>query len=186
MAVPPKEDYAEILDSARRIWNRSGNFLLISSTRVYSEQQGGNVNEESPIKEKSLLGLAENLALKDAGMVLRLAGLYDDDRGPHKTVHANKTIGGSPASFLNLIHTQDAAELALNCLLKGPPREIFLGCDNNPITRRKFVDLVCGIENDITFSVSDDLGKICNNERTRMALKWEPSRPSFESWWHER
>lgn len=182
VAVPPQEEYLTILSNAKSTWNRSGNFLLISSTRVYGEHSGKEVVENSPVNTDSLLYQAEDFALKAEGMVLRLAGLYDQTKGPHKKNQEKRKIASQPESFLNLIHTQDASDLVVQCLLYGLSQNIYLGCDGNPISRRHFADISFGKTTDLEFTMSDDLGKKCNNEWTKKVLSWNPRYKSFEEW----
>ena len=61
---------------------------------------------------------------------------------------------------------------------------IFLGCDNNPLSRQEIMELV---EKSGKFSkkfdrftgTSDPLGKKLNNSKTREEIGWEPKYSSF-------
>lgn len=62
---------------------------------------------------------AEEAILTRQGSVLRLAGLYDERRGPHTFWLKNGTVQGSSDGFINLLHYDDAAEASIAAILNG-------------------------------------------------------------------
>ena len=66
---------------------------------------------------------AEDVVLENEGNVIRLAGLYTDQRGAHtywmKMVSEGKTIETNEDGLVNLIHYEDAARLVLASLDSG-------------------------------------------------------------------
>ena len=51
--------------------------------------------------------------------MLRLAGLYDETRGPHTYWLKNGTVQGSGDIYINMLHYEDAAAAAIAALLHG-------------------------------------------------------------------
>jgi len=119
--------------------------VLVSSTAVYAQRGGEQVDADSPAEPHDergkLLRAGEELWL-DAGPsyhVVRLAGLY----GPGRViglagVRDGNPIVGDPDALLNLIHVDDAAALLLAVTTAPAPGRIELGCDGHPIPRRAY------------------------------------------------
>jgi hypothetical protein len=78
--IPPsggQVEYAQDILDAMRVWKAQwwqGRFVFTSSGGVYSEADGGVVNENSPVSNDSPLFMAENMVFENAGVVVRLAG----------------------------------------------------------------------------------------------------------------
>ena len=89
--------------------------LLVSSSSVYAQTDGGVVTEESPTQPDretgKLLLQAEQQVLVAGGIVARLAGIY----GPGRSVILKRFLNGEAVieddgrRFLNQIHRDDAA-----------------------------------------------------------------------------
>ncbi len=97
-------------------------FIYISSTGVYSQNDGQWVNEQSPcepVREggKACLAAEELLRQHPVGqraIILRLAGIYGPDRLPKlQDVIAGKPIAATANGYLNLIHVDDAVQIIL-------------------------------------------------------------------------
>ncbi|KAF1882200.1 hypothetical protein Lal_00038845 [Lupinus albus] len=78
----------------------------------------------------------------------------------------------------------DAASLSVAILKKKFRRQIFLGCDNHPLSRQEITDLVnqsgkFSKKFDKFTGTDDPLGKRLNNSRTRQEVGWEPKYSSF-------
>jgi len=114
--------------------------LLTSSTSVYHQTDGSEVDESSPtkpIRETSQLLLeAEEIVLSRQGTVARLGGLY----GPGRSVVLRKFLDGSAVieesgqRILNQIHVEDAASACLH-LASGKLPGLFNVCDDQPISQ---------------------------------------------------
>lgn len=183
-SIPPKDKYVQLLEKALSHWDRSGSFLFISSTSIYMESQCREVTEDSLLNIEHKLFPAEELVRNESGNILRLAGLYDSDRGPHKYLKKNLKMRASKNSPLNLIHTDDAAKLALKVLESEFVSKSFMGCDNSPLKKEDFAKIVLG-ENyrDVVYSSEEDSGKLCSNIWTCETLSWRPDWISFQSWY---
>jgi hypothetical protein len=196
IALPPSavEDYAAEAARAAALWSRTGRLLLISSTAVYAEQDGGLCGEDAPLADHARaarLLQAEHAVLAVGGSVLRLVGLYDGERGPHRVYLRAERSDQRPDGLVNLIHYDDAAALCLAALTRGAAGAIYLGCDDQPVTRRQLLSAALrsplgagatSSERDFFTGSSGPLGRRCDNGWTRRTLQWQPRFPSFEHW----
>lgn len=122
-------------------------FLFVSSTGVYGDQGGGEVDESSPTEPGSFRGRimleAEEVALGVPwpSAVLRLGGIY----GPGRTrlieaVRAGRArYTSGPPLWSNRIHRDDAAGILVH-LLELPLDEldpVWLGVDREPAPLRE-------------------------------------------------
>ncbi|XP_057992430.1 uncharacterized protein LOC110647458 isoform X3 [Hevea brasiliensis] len=171
-------------------WNGEGCFLFTSSSAPYDCNNNGQCDEDSPVvpfgrsPRTDVLLKAEKVVLESSGCVLRLAGLYKEDRGAHVYWLKKGTAEVRPDHILNLIHYEDAASLSVAILKKKFRGRILLGCDNHPLSRQEVMDLVAksgkfSKKFEGFTGTSDPLGKKLNNMKTREEVGWEPQYPSF-------
>ncbi len=119
--------------------------LFTSSTSVYPQVEGEWITEDSlaePDRETGkMLRRAEEVVLRQGGIVARLAGIY----GPGRSVILKRFLDGSAvieegvSRYLNQIHRDDAAS-ALACLLEGrdlASGRVFNVSDGHPMTQRE-------------------------------------------------
>ncbi|CAO2203503.1 unnamed protein product [Urochloa humidicola] len=190
--APPyrSEDYVGDLRVAASNWNGEGCFLFTSSTAVYDCSDNGLCSEGSPCvpigqsPRTDVLLKAENVVLEAGGCVLRLVGLYKSDRGPHVYWLSKGTLDARPDHILNLIHYEDAASLAIAIMSKRLRSRIFVGCDNEPLSRQQIMDRVNRSGKFDTefqgFTGTDGpLGKRMENSKTRAEIGWQPKYQSF-------
>ncbi|XP_077240538.1 uncharacterized protein LOC143881383 [Tasmannia lanceolata] len=190
--APPSQsvDYPGDVRMAASNWSGEGSLLFTSSTAVYDCNDNGLCDEDSQIfpigrsPRTDVLLKAENAVLEFGGCVLRLAGLYKSDRGAHVYWLEKGTVGFRPDHILNLIHYEDAAALSIAILKKKFRSQIFLGCDNHPVSRQEVMDYVSKSgkfsKKFEGFTGTDDpLGKQLNNSKTRTEIRWEPKYASF-------
>ncbi|XP_043720692.1 uncharacterized protein LOC122668163 isoform X2 [Telopea speciosissima] len=190
--APPSRtaDFAGDVRMALSNWNGEGSFLFTSSSAPYDRNDNGPCDEDSPVvpfglsPRSDILLKAEKVVLEIGGCVLRLAGLYKSDRGPHVYWLGKGTVESCPDHVLNLIHYEDAASLSVAILKKKFRGRIFLGCDNHPLTRQEVMDLVTRSgkfsQKFESFTGTDGpLGKRLNNSKTRVEVGWEPKHQSF-------
>ncbi|CAL5213886.1 unnamed protein product [Lathyrus oleraceus] len=190
--APPSRttDYADNVRLAALSWNGEGSFVFTSSSAPYDCNDNGPCEEDTPAvpigrsPRVDILLKAENVVLEFGGCVLRLAGLYKAERGAHNYYLEKGVVDSRPDHILNLIHYEDAASLLVAILKKKFRGQIFLGCDNHPLSRQEMMDLVNRSgkfsKKFDKFSATDGpLGKKLNNTRTRREVGWEPKYPSF-------
>jgi len=191
-SAPPSgsEDYVAEVRAAAQRWNGEGSLLFTSSSGVYNVSDNGPCDETSPVFKKGdsprtdRLLSAEEEVLKVGGNVVRLAGLYTRDRGAHTFWLQKGTVDARPDHFLNVIHYEDAADLCVTILRKKTRGQVFMGCDNTPVSRQDIMDAMIRsdkYEGEFKgFTKTDGpLGKKMNNNATREALGWQPKYGSF-------
>ena len=121
--------------------------ILISSTGVYAEQEGGWVDESSPVGSsrdsgRALLASEEALAahhLADRGIILRLAGIYGPDRLPRRAeLTSGESLPIAAGQQVNLIHVEDAAAAILAAEAHAQPPRTYIISDGHPVERREY------------------------------------------------
>ncbi|PIU01274.1 MAG: hypothetical protein COT74_01865 [Bdellovibrionales bacterium CG10_big_fil_rev_8_21_14_0_10_45_34] len=149
LAVPPSKAselyHREINDIVRVLKGRqeyaNQRWVFISSSSVFLEDQGNVVNEDSAVNSNSLLYRSERIAASRGGTIVRLAGLYSDNKGPHMYYQKYKGPIERPLRWVNLIHYDDAARAIAHVLMS--PSEFahftFLFSDNHPLRRQEIV-----------------------------------------------
>lgn len=190
--APPSRslDYPGDVRLAALSWNGEGSFLFTSSSALYDCSNNETCDEDGPVvpigrsPRTDVLLKAEKVMLEFGGCVLRLAGLYKADRGAHVYWLQKGTVDNRPDHILNLIHYEDAASLSVAVLKKNLRGQIFLGCDNHPLSRQEVMDLVAksgkfSKKFEGFTGTSGPLGKRLNNSKTREQIGWEPKYPSF-------
>lgn len=121
--------------------NATGKLWLVSSTGVYPQTKSGDwVDESSGVDPQHPLVAWENFCLERGFGVLRLAGLYDTERGPHRVYQRSTVRSGYGGEYVNLIHTQDAARALLECVSGGKVL-LRIACDGEPVTRDRLASL---------------------------------------------
>lgn len=121
--------------------------VYISTTGVYSQNDGGWINEDSvcqPTRDAGRVYLeAESLLAQHTfgprAIILRLAGIY----GPGRIPRRNELVSGEPVAasaeaWLNLIHVDDAARIVLAVEKQVRPPRTYLIADGQPVRRRDY------------------------------------------------
>ncbi|KAJ7538561.1 hypothetical protein O6H91_11G054300 [Diphasiastrum complanatum] len=190
--APPSgsDDYPAELRLAAQRWNGLGSLLFTSSSAVYDCEDNGPCDENTPTFPLGVSSRADKLlnaeeeVLKVGGNVVRLAGLYSLDRGPHTYWLKLGTVESRPDHILNLIHIEDATSLCLAIMEKPFRSQIFMGCDGSPLSRQELMDLVNISEKyEHKFQkftgLDGPLGKRMDNSVTCTKLGWKPKYTSF-------
>ena len=119
-------------------------FIYISSTGVYGQVTGGEVDEDSPCQPtreggQACLAAEELLRespLADRTIILRLAGLYGPGRIPRsQDLVAGLPIDAPSQGWLNLIHVEDAARIVLLAEQNAQPPKLYVVADGQPVIR---------------------------------------------------
>ena len=196
-SVPPasQDDYAAEAARAASLWRGDGRLVITACTAVYAEADGGRCVEGSPLADSPRawrLREAEEPLLAAGAVVVRLAGLYDCDRGPHRVYLRTATSARRPDGLISLIHYDDAARLCVQASCLGDAGAIYLGCDDQPITRQELVQAVVRSPRYRTAKVPPQacrftgaegpIGRRCDSSWTRRALDWEPTHRRFLDW----
>ena len=213
VAVPPRlrgagatneaaEAYVESVRRAAEHWrgpSGGGSLVYTSSGGVFAAPAISNsdpvrVTENSPTADarsarvRALLG-AERAVVSAGGLLVRMAGLYSLERGPHSYWFRTGRVRGDPGGLINLIHYDDAADLVVAALDRGDPGGIYLGCDGKPMSRKEICTAAAKHPNfsDVEFPKFVPQGaaplrggrKVYENSWTRAELGWKPSYASF-------
>ena len=188
------------LDCAQRILKgappRPRRFLYISSTGVYHQRDGSEVDEGSPaepleerpktlrLAEEDLLALSRERGFPAA--ILRLGGLYGPDRSPVEWLRRpemrSRVLRGGSEAYMNWVRVEDAASAALLALEKARPGEVYLVVDDEPVTRGEFYRFAAeraGLPPPSLPSSPEDLGKRCRNRKAKAELGFRPKFPSY-------
>eukprot|EP00871_Galdieria_phlegrea_P001615 jgi/Galph1/2454/GphlegSOOS_G1093.1 len=197
-SVPPSgsENYEGDVERALSLWDGTGNFVFTSSGSVYAQNNEETVTEFSQVasvqpddvSSRATLIRSERIVLEKGGNVVRLAGLYSIDRGPHVYWFQQGVVRGNPKGLINLIHYSDAAKLIVSVLCRHELHsQIFLGCDGNPLTRERIcktakrLDSLKSLPLPI-FERNDRAGgRRYDNSWTRNMLQWGCIFSSFEN-----
>ena len=199
ICIPPSaaDDYLAEISDACRLWaggEGGGKLVFTSSISVYGESIGNVVNENFRLDTRSSRSTkmiaAEEAVLYREGCVLRLAGLYTEQRGAHTfwLNETSKNVDSSSDGIINLLHYVDAARATVACLHNGKLSTVYLAVDDVPMTRKEICEaaLDSGLFNNRKMPLfSSDIGpktKICDGSWTRNELKWSPLYPSFDEY----
>lgn len=126
-------------------------YLHVSSTSVYGQTDGSQVDETSerkPISPTSqILIEAEDLLLRAQqeclfpAIIARVSGIYGPGRGYffHQYLRNEATMDGDGARFLNMIHVDDLASALIRVLEIGTPGQAYNLTDSHPVTQYEFL-----------------------------------------------
>jgi nucleoside-diphosphate-sugar epimerase len=124
-------------------------FLYVSSTGVYGQTGGEEVDEDSPtgpLEESGRVVLKAEILLhhrNPQAISLRFAGIYGPDRLLRiAALQAGEPMVGDPDRWLNLIHVEDGARAVLAAGERAKTGRIYNVCDDCPVSRRDFYTLL--------------------------------------------
>ncbi len=194
--IPKRQVYVDGLAGVlREVSGRCRRVVAISSTSVYAQCDGEFVDEGSVAAAETESGQICRAAEQEvwtwrdaqpAGVtasILRLAGIYGPGRMLARTesLVAGQPLSGRGDAWLNLIHGDDAAALAVAALLGDGDRVTYLGVDSEPVRRRDFYGHLAGLVSAPPPTFTDrvepggrgsesGINKRCQNPATRQAL----------------
>jgi len=122
--------------------------VLVSSTAVFGESNGGMVDEETPpeptgFNGKILLRMEQLAAgCTDNLVVVRISGIYGPGRERliRLAVSEGFEVQQSPPCFSNRIHRDDAAAALKHLLLIDKPKGLYIASDDHPAPRHEVVE----------------------------------------------
>ena len=141
------EEYRSVyLEGTRNLLNWANEqplqkYVHVSSTSVYGQTDGSEVDETSPTEPSSETGRilveAEKLILSSTvpAVILRASGIYGPHRGHlfQQYLRGEGTISGDPQRYLNMIHRDDLAGAIIAALERGTVGEIYNASDDLPV-----------------------------------------------------
>lgn len=129
--------------------------LLVSSTSVYSTQDGSWVDESTdPMAENhsdaesrenaKILLSQEELVMKSGhpALILRLTGIYGPGRNRVRSILDGRVQPSLSDVYMNRIHLTDIVRALRLLLDKGVPGQVYTGSDDAPCTQREFYSWV--------------------------------------------
>lgn len=131
-------------------------FVYTSSTGVYAQDDGSDVDETSPAggaTETGRILVEAERRLFDAvnaggfpAVVLRVAGIYGPDRGHlfRQYLRGEAVMAGRGERWINMIHRDDVAGCIIAALEKGRPGEIYNAVDDEPVRQIDFFRWLSG------------------------------------------
>jgi nucleoside-diphosphate-sugar epimerase len=201
------ENYREVyLNGTKNLveWlapNPPRKFIYTSSTSVYAQNDGSQVDESSvaePLAETSKILVETENALLDASsqqkipaVILRVAGIYGPNRGRwFKQFLKNEArIEGDGARFLNMIHRDDLVGCIIAALKNGRVGEVYNAVDDEPVSQKVFFEwLAKMLGKDLPPSAPENSGanrkrgvtnKRVSNRKFKMELGHQFKHPNF-------
>ncbi len=120
---------------------RTSKFIYVSSTGVYGQTGGEEVDETAatePIDDSGRVVLDAEKLLSDA-IVLRFAGIYGPERLIRRqSIEKGEPLVGDANKWLNLIHVEDGASAVLAAEERGKVGRMYNVSDDQPVRRRDF------------------------------------------------
>eukprot|EP00435_Cladocopium_sp_Y103_P070465 s103_g35.t1 len=193
--APPSRDageYAKSVTDALEYLAMGGIGVFTSSASVFAEDSGNSVDESGAVSDSGSAQRmleAEEAAQRGGSAVLRLAGLYDLERGPHSYWLKVGVVKGAPEGLINLVHYDDAAQAVVDAIKARRP-EVYVISDGVPISRRNICAAAVKSKHFAgkelpTFEAPAELpmggtnGKRLDASKARQQLGWRPRYVSF-------
>ena len=153
--------------------------MLVSSTAVYGESNGGLVNEETApgptgFNGKALLKMEHNASRCAANLVVvRISGIYGPGRERLISLAAKQgyEVQKFPEYFTNRIHRDDAAAALKHLLVIDKPEALYLASDDEPAAKYEVVDWLAKMQSCVSpkglTCENGSHGKRVSNQRLR-------------------
>jgi len=194
ICLPPSgaANYESELASVCVLWSGPmiGNLVFTSSTVVYGDQSN-TVNEAFRLDSRSnratnMINAEEAIGTRE-GSILRLAGLYNEMRGPHTYWLKAGEVSSNADGIVNMLHYEDAAAAAIAAIKCNERGKVYLVCDDLSLSRMEICEaaLESGLFPGASIPKFQSLygarGKICDSSVSRKLLNWTPKHKSFRS-----
>jgi nucleoside-diphosphate-sugar epimerase len=166
--------------------------LLVSSTAVYGEDNGGIVDEETRpdptgFNGKVLLEM-EQLARRctENLIVVRISGIYGPGRERliRLAVSGGLEVQQTPPYFTNRIHRDDAAAVLKHLLEIDSPEAMYLATDDEPAPRYEVIEWLANVQGSVApkglVNENASRGKCVSNRRLRNS-GFNPTYPDYRA-----
>lgn len=164
-------------------------FFFSSSTSVYEQQLGQEVNENSPTQAQHFSGqtmlMAEKIitAANMPTTIVRLSGLYGVNANYLITKLQQQPFLYTHDYFSNRIHLKDAAAIFHHLMQKKHNKDIYIGTDNKPCkinTVLNWLTLQLQLTRPVEIIENNNSNnkKLCNNKIINSGFKF--SYPSYK------
>ena len=155
-----REVYVDGLRNAfHAVEGRCRRFVHISSTSVYGQENGEDIDEASPAEASHESGVicreAEQLVAKCSessgtqATILRLSGIYGPGRllSRVEAIREGLKLPGPADSWLNLIHVDDAVSAVVKAASVSDLAPLYLASDDQPVRRRDYYETLARLTN---------------------------------------
>jgi hypothetical protein len=168
--------------------------VMSSSTVVYGSQSrlvdaDSEVNIDTDRAERQY-SIEQNIRSSGIELkIVRLAGLYASDRIIGKqAILDGQTLSGKGDSWLNLIHTTDAANLLIEVMASETASSIEMGSDGNPVRRANYYgDLADHYSREPPVFRNEETergeGRRCDNSITVERTAWRAAITDYRKGW---
>ena len=187
MPTPARRDQAAYEDifiqGLKNLWSAlkkaPARTLLVSSTAVFGEANGGWVNEETNPGPTGFNGRVllkmEQLAsrITESPVVVRISGIYGPGRERLIRLAASEglEIQQSPPYYTNRIHRDDAAAALKHLLELDEPNALYIATDDLPAPRYEVVEWLANTQGCVSpkglVDENATLGKRVSNQKLR-------------------
>jgi nucleoside-diphosphate-sugar epimerase len=147
-----RESYVQGLENVLGALPPPGRLIYVSSTSVYGQRQGEEVDETAktePVDESGRVVLeAEQVVrrMNPSAIILRFAGIYGPGRLLRRqTIERGEPILGDPDRWLNLIQVEDGVAAVLAAQEQGRLGGTYNVADDQPVQRREFYTALAGL-----------------------------------------
>lgn len=184
-----------VLESLARHHAIPERFLYVSSTSVYGQSDGQEVDETAdtrPVDDSGRVVLEAETLLRSRlpeAIVLRFAGIY----GPGRLLRKQPLLAGQPLmgdaeKWLNLIHVADGATAVLAAEASGRSGETYNIADDSPVRRRDFYTHLAELlhapaarfePHPIDSTIPLEANRRIVNRKARTELGFRPRYPSY-------
>ena len=144
--------------------------IFTSSTAVYGQDDGSEVDESSPTTPPSFRGRVLLEAEAASDVTLRLGGIY----GPGRARALERLRRGearyNPGRHLNLIHRDDASGALQHLMALEQPERVYIGVDEEPVESEVFYRWLAterGISTPLADTTREGKSKRCSSARLR-------------------
>jgi nucleoside-diphosphate-sugar epimerase len=181
ITIPPSKtpfnSYQSNVLKACSLFPENCQFIFTSSTSVYAEHVLNAIEDTKILSDynfNSQLFLTEKALqqhYRERMTILRLGGLFGEDRNPAKFL-AGKTELKNPEAPVNIVHQDDVVEVIIQLIENKIAGEIFNVCCDNHETRKVFYTKQCEKLNlpAPIFSDINDTLKCISNRKLKNAL----------------
>jgi nucleoside-diphosphate-sugar epimerase len=142
---PMRDVYVNGLENVLATLPSPRRLIYVSSTSVYGQQQGEEVDETAaaePVDESGRVVLAAEALVRGrfpSAIVLRFAGIYGPGRLlRQQLIEQGEPIVGDPERWLNLVHVDDGVTTVLAAEENGRFGGTYNVADDRPVHRRDF------------------------------------------------
>ncbi|MDZ7808186.1 MAG: NAD-dependent epimerase/dehydratase family protein [Gracilimonas sp.] len=172
-----RNDYPKIIGQLSQVLaERNVQIIMYSSTSVYEDTKNEVTESDAEPEEKSNNAIiaAEGALIKYSpdAVILRLSGLYGEDRHPAKYMAGRKNIAGGD-SPVNLVHSDDVIQVTAKIIEKKIKGEIFNVCSGSHPSRSEiYTKIAERLElKKPTFEEGGSDGKKVSSEKLKKQLK---------------